>query len=87
MDSHDKRLVVWWAVLVGLTLASFEGSWLGDPALAIGLVIGIALFKVRIVFLRFMEVADAPWQLRAPLEVWVVALAAGILGFWYAAGA
>lgn len=91
MDNADRKLVTAWAILLGLTFVSFESAWgigwLHDPSAAIALVIGVALLKVRIVIMRFMEVGHAPWSLRAPLEVWVVAIAAGILGFWYAAGA
>jgi len=91
MDRTDRRLVATWAVLLALTLLSFESAWgvtwLRDPAAAIALVIGVALLKVRIVILEFMEVREAPWVLRAPLEAWVVGIAAGILALWYRAGA
>ena len=91
MDRRDRKLVWAWAILLGLTLFSFESAWgagwLASPEAAIAIVIGVALLKVRIVVLHFMEVRHAPWALRAPLEAWIVALAAGILGFWYAAGA
>ena len=80
-----------WAMLVALTFASFESAWglrwLADPRAAIALVIGVALIKVRIVVLDFMEVRHAPFALRVPLETWVVAIAGAILAFWYAAGA
>lgn len=91
MDRADRRLVIRWAILLALTLLSFESSWglawLRDPSAAIVLVIGVALLKVRIVILDFMEVRNAPWGLRGPLEVWVVAITGGILSFWYLAGA
>jgi hypothetical protein len=91
MDRQDRKLVLAWAGLLGLTLLSFESAWgigwLNNREAAIAVVIVVALFKVRIVILHFMEVKQAPWALRAPLEVWVAALAAGILGLWYAAGA
>ena len=91
MHKTDRALVGWWAFLVALTVVSIESAWgaalVRDPAVAIAIVIGVALLKVRIVILRFMDVAEAPWSLRAPLEIWVVALATGILGLWYAAGA
>jgi len=91
MHSTDRRLVIWWIILLGLTFLSFESSWglawAGNPSAAIALVIGVALLKVRIVVLHFMEVGEAPWVLRAPLEVWGIALAASILAFWYSVGA
>lgn len=91
MDRADRKLVAAWALLVVLTLASFESAWglawLSDPRPGIALVIGVALLKVRIVVLHFMEVRHAPWLLRGPLEAWIVAIAGGILAFWFAAGA
>jgi Prokaryotic Cytochrome C oxidase subunit IV len=91
MDKADRRLLICWAVLVALTLASFESAWgLGwarDPVVAIAIVIGAALIKVRLVILDFMEVRHAPFALRLALEAWVLALGGGILALWYAAGA
>jgi heme/copper-type cytochrome/quinol oxidase subunit 4 len=90
MAKTDRSLLLSWAVLVALTLISFESAWglawLRNPAAAIALVIGVALLKVRIVILNFMEVKAAPWILRGPLEAWVVLIAGGILGLWYSAG-
>lgn len=91
MDRSDRRLLACWAILVALTLLSFESAWgigwLSDPSAAIALVIGVALLKVRIVVMEFMEVGEAPWALRGPLEAWVLAIGAGILALWYLAGA
>ncbi|MDE2596136.1 MAG: cytochrome C oxidase subunit IV family protein [Sphingomonadales bacterium] len=91
MDRTDRRLLVRWAFLVSLTFASFESAWglgwMRNPVVAIAIVIGVALIKVRLVILDFMEVRRAPLALRLALELWVVALAGGILGLWYAAGA
>lgn len=91
MDSRDRKLLLTWGALVLLTFASFESAWgvawLKNPRAAIALVIGVALLKVRIVVLDFMEVRHAPWALRLPLEGWIVGIGLGILGLWYAAGA
>jgi cytochrome c oxidase subunit IV len=91
MDRRDRPLLAAWAILLGLTLLSFESSWgsgrLASPGLAVAAAIGIAMIKVRIVILHFMEVRHAPWALRGPIEAWLLALAAGILGLWYSAGA
>lgn len=91
MDSADRKLVVRWAILLALTLLSFESAWgiawLRDPAAAIAVVISVAMLKVRIVILEFMEIREAPWALRAPFEAWVLAIGGGILAFWYASGA
>lgn len=87
MDSGDWRLIFWWAVLLGLTLLSFESGvqWLDQSAVATAVIIGIALIKIRVVILQFMEIADAPWSLRAPLELWILALGGALLVLCYGA--
>lgn len=91
MDRGDRKLLAAWGAMVALTLASFESAWgagwLDDPRWAIALVIGVALLKVRIVVLEFMEVRHAPLALRLPLEAWMLAIAAGTLGIWLVPGA
>jgi Prokaryotic Cytochrome C oxidase subunit IV len=91
MDKKDRSLLASWGILVALTIASFESAWglawIEAPAVAIAVVICVALLKVRIVVLDFMEVRHAPWALRLPLEAWIVTIAAAILAFWYSAGA
>ena len=73
MDSAEKRMVLWWLLLVALTLASLEGAGeLGRWANAAVLVIAFA--KVRIVVREFMEVRSAPLPLRLSLDVWGVAV-------------
>jgi heme/copper-type cytochrome/quinol oxidase subunit 4 len=87
MDNGDWRLIFWWAVLLGLTLLSFESGaqWLDQSAVATAVIIGIALIKIRVVILQFMEIADAPWSLRAPLELWILALGGTLLALCYGA--
>lgn len=82
MSSGDRRLLLWWAVLLALTLLSFE-SGAQRLEIATALVIVIALVKIRVVILHFMEVADAPWTLRAPLELWLIFLGAALLALWH----
>ncbi|WP_159979105.1 MULTISPECIES: cytochrome C oxidase subunit IV family protein [unclassified Novosphingobium] len=85
MDKGDRKLLIWWAVLVALTLLSFESGlqWLGQAGAGTALVIVIALVKIRTVVLHFMDVREAPWALRAPLEIWVIALGAALPTLWY----
>ena len=87
MASEDRKLVLVWAGLVILTIASFEGGWavpwLARSGWSVTLVMVVALIKVRMVVLDFMEVRHAPWALRAPLECWMLAIGVGILGLWY----
>lgn len=85
MDRGDWRLIFWWAVLLVLTLLSFESGvqWLDQAGIATAIVIIIALVKIRVVILCFMEVSEAPLALRAPLELWVFALGGALLMLWY----
>jgi hypothetical protein len=90
MHKQDRRLVLSWLTLLVLTVFSFESAWgvgwLREGSAGLVFVIGVAMLKVRIVIMNFMEVRHAPVVLRAPLEIWVVALAAGIVGTWLLSG-
>lgn len=85
MDKGDRKLVGWWALLVVLTLFSFESGvqWLEMSGITAALVIAIALIKMRVVIQQFMEVRHAPWSLRAPMELWSIALGLALLVMWY----
>lgn len=85
MDKGDRRLIRWWIVLLVLTLLSFESGvqWFDQAGIATAIVIIIALVKIRVVILYFMEVSEAPWLLRAPLELWVFALGCALLMLCY----
>lgn len=63
-----------WLVLVSVTVFSW---WLIDahrvsPAITSVAVLLIAAFKVRLVFLHFMELRAAPLHWRMVFELWVV---------------
>lgn len=85
MDKGDRTLVGWWALLVVLTFLSFESglTWFQQSGLGAALVILVALVKIRVVVLHFMEAKDAPWSLRAPLEAWIFLIGVGLLAIWY----
>lgn len=87
MDKVDRRLILWWIVLLVLTLLSFESGvqWFDQAGIVTAIVIIIALVKIRVIILSFMEVSEAPWLLRAPLELWVFALGGAILVLCYGA--
>lgn len=89
MDKGDRALVGWWALLVGLTFLSFESGlgWVQSSGFAAALVILVALIKIRVVVLHFMEVNEAPWKMRGPLEAWIVLLGVLILSLWYGVAA
>ena len=75
-------------VWLGLTLATILTLWLSEnelraPRIAVTGAVLIAAVKVRLVFLYFMELRQAPWGLRLIFEVWVVACTTAILvGYW-----
>ncbi|WP_179467904.1 cytochrome C oxidase subunit IV family protein [Mycolicibacterium vinylchloridicum] len=70
-----RRLTFVWAVLLALTFGSFvvgieqSADFAGAAAIAI---IGIALLKVRLIGLHFMDVRVAPTALRVLFEGYVL---------------
>lgn len=84
MPRGEKVLVGWWLLLVALTLLSVGSERLpGGDATSVALVIAIAMFKVRVVILHFMEIASAPTALRVLLEAWVVVTGGLMLLLWF----
>ena len=85
-----RERVTWvWLALVVLTCVTTWGLST-DVFLPVVAVVGnfvIAAVKVRYVMLDFMELRDAPLPVRFAFEAWPVAVAAIILGFWFAAPA
>ncbi len=87
----NKRLFAVWAVLVGITVAYF---WIdrsadrhGLPAPSTLVTVGailLALIKVRIIMREFMEVRSAPRVLCRLTDLWVVLMAAALLGAYFA---
>jgi len=86
----EKRLLFVWIALSVITGASV---WIGSPddqqalhpsgALTAS-AIGIAFFKVRIIFTEFMEVRHAPALLRRLADLWVGLSAAILIGAYFA---
>ena len=82
-----RERVTW--VWLGLMLATCATTWglskdLFIPAVAVVGNFLIAAVKVRYVMLDFMELRDAPIPVRVAFQAWPVAVAAMILGFWFA---
>jgi Prokaryotic Cytochrome C oxidase subunit IV len=66
-----------WALLLLLTFGSFvvgieQGAGIASAAAAA--IIGIALIKVRLIGLHFMDLRDAIWPLRLIFEGYLVAV-------------
>lgn len=75
-----------WLLLLSVTALAW---WLVEhhglnPRLASSAALAIAGFKVRLVFLHFMELQNAPLRWRLAFEAWVL-LFFGIilLGYWW----
>ncbi len=70
-----------WLTLMVATLAVFALAENAAPARAatVGVLL-IAAFKIRLVFLHFMELATGAMPWRAILEVWVAVVTAIIVG-------
>lgn len=83
------RATAVWAVLVVATCVSW---WVGhDRLLGLGItgssvaVLVLALVKVRLVGVHFMELRDAPRALRAGFEAYVIVLGGLLIGLFLAA--
>jgi len=74
----QTRASVVWLVLVALTLVSWtlgtQHRFGGVPAPANLTIMVVAVFKVRLIGLHFMELRDAPWLLRGIFEAFCVVL-------------
>jgi hypothetical protein len=80
--SVTRRLTLVWIVLLALTFGSFvvgieqSADFAGAAAIAI---IGIALLKVRLIGLHFMDVRIAPRALRMLFEGYVLVVFAALV--------
>lgn len=77
-----RRVTLVWIALLVLTFGSFligieQGA--GPAHLGTILIIGIALFKVRLIGLHFMDVRIAPRPLRIIFEGYVLAVFAALV--------
>ena len=82
---RERVTIVW----LGLIVATCVTTWglskaLFSPAVAVIGIFTIAAVKVSYVMLDFMELRSAPISVRVAFQAWPVAVAAMILGFWFA---
>ena len=83
-----RERVTW--VWLGLVVATCATTWglstrdLFIPAVAVVGNFLIAAVKVTYVMLDFMELRYAPIPVRVAFQAWPVAVAAMLLGFWFA---
>ncbi|MGD1170138.1 cytochrome C oxidase subunit IV family protein [Mycobacterium seoulense] len=71
-----------WAALIGLTFASFtvgveQGAGVASAAAVV--IIGLALSKVRLIGLHFMDIRAAPCTLRLIFEGYVLVVFATLV--------
>ena len=72
-----RRVTLVWVLLLALTFGSFlvgveQGA--GFASVGAAIIVGIAMFKVRLIGLHFMDVRAAPRELRALFEGYVLAV-------------
>jgi heme/copper-type cytochrome/quinol oxidase subunit 4 len=82
-----RERVTW--VWLGLVVLTCMTTWglsknLFSPAVAVVGIFLIAAVKVSYVMLDFMELRYAPLPVRVAFQAWPAAVAAIILGFWFA---
>jgi caa(3)-type oxidase subunit IV len=86
MSVLRERVTMVWLGLMVLTCVTTWGlsTDLFIPAVGMVGIFVIAAVKVSYVMLDFMELRDSPIPVRVAFQAWPVAVAAMILGFWFA---
>jgi hypothetical protein len=77
MMTATRRVTLVWVLLLALTFGSFlvgveQGA--GFASVGAAVIVGIAMIKVRLIGLHFMDVRAAPRALRALFEGYVLAV-------------
>jgi hypothetical protein len=87
--SVNRAAILSWGFLVCASIATgllIEGEGL-DARSAVSLILLIAVVKVRMIVLHYMELKHAPLRWRLVFELWPVVAASLILGIWFFTGA
>lgn len=92
--NFNKRLLIVWLVLTGMTLAYVwldeavdeNGTLKASTVVTVSAIV-IALVKVRIIFREFMEVRHAPALLCRLTDGWVVLIGICLLGSYFVGSA
>jgi hypothetical protein len=92
--TFNKRLLVVWLVLSSMTLVYVgmdravdqNGTLKASTVVTVSAIV-IALIKVRIIFREFMEVRHAPVLLCRLTDLWVLLMAACLLGSYFVGAA
>ena len=86
--SVNRAATFTWFFLVCASVATWlliEDKGLSAPS-AISLILLIAVVKVRMIVLHYMELKHAPLRWRLVFELWPVVAASLILGIWFFTG-
>ena len=82
-----QRITAVWLVLIlatGLSWQFGHGMGFGENyQYATAAILIITSIKIRLVFLDFMELRNAPFALRAAFEVWAVLACLGLIGLYW----
>ncbi len=87
----NRRLLAIWLLLSAITVgyvwidrsANHHGARTASTVVTVSAVV-LALFKVRVIMGEFMEVRGAPTLLRRLADLWIVIMAATMLGLYFA---
>lgn len=79
--AHERRIWIVWLILIAATLASSvlgleQGAGAGRAVAVV--IIGVALVKVYLIGMYFMEVRSAPTLLRRAFQLYVVLVFASL---------
>lgn len=88
--TFNKRLLIVWLILTGMTLAYVgidhtadrDGTFRASTVVTVSAIM-IALVKVRIIFREFMEVRHAPALLRRITDGWVILVGVSLLSSYF----
>lgn len=86
--SVNRAPILTWFALVCASIGTWlliEGTDVSAP-IAVSLILLIAVFKVRMIVLHYMELKHAPLRWRLAFEIWPVVAASLILGIWLFTG-
>ncbi len=86
--SVNRAAILTWFFLVCASVATWlliEGRGMSASA-SVSLILLIAVIKVRMIVLHYMELKHAPLHWRLAFELWPVIAASLILGIWFFTG-
>lgn len=86
--SVNRAATITWFALVCASIATWlllEGMRV-NARTAVGLILLVAVIKVRMIVLHYMELKHAPLRWRLAFEIWPVVAASLILGIWLFTG-